>query len=176
MYTGWLSPLVVTSIGINHRKNASSSLFRRYLADLGNCITASIDVCFDEVISVHLLWEDDLTSVRDLQNNWIALPVPAPQIWWYWMKWMRAFLYLENNAKAQMLKISISKERWLIARRNINISEHAFGDSNKSRKLINIIMNIHVIKLNMFYSQLTINWAILVSYDQKWQFIYSNII
>ena len=40
------------------------------------------------------LWR---TLLMACKNNWMALPSSVLNIWWYWMKWRRKFLYLEKN-------------------------------------------------------------------------------
>ena len=70
---GSLSPLLATSTDVNQGGNASSCLFRRYLANIGDCLSTSVGVCFEREILLHLLWADDFLLVSDttdgLQNN-----------------------------------------------------------------------------------------------------------
>ena len=47
---GSLSPLLATSTGVNQGGNASSCIFRRYLADIGDYLSKSVGVCFEERI------------------------------------------------------------------------------------------------------------------------------
>ena len=64
-----LSPLLATSTGVNQGGNASSCLFRRYLADIGDYLSTSVGVCFEEEILLHLLWADDLLLVSDTTDG-----------------------------------------------------------------------------------------------------------
>ena len=66
---GSLSPLLATSTGVNPGGNARSCLFRRYLADIGDYLTTSVGVCFEEEILLHLLWADDLLLVSDTTDG-----------------------------------------------------------------------------------------------------------
>ena len=66
---GYLSPLLATSTGVNQGGNASSCLFRCYLADIGDHSSTSVGVCFEKEILLHLLWADDLLHVSDTTDG-----------------------------------------------------------------------------------------------------------
>ena len=59
------SPCVFDSLGINQGGSASDVLLRRYMADIEEDLNKSFGVCIEEVIIVHLLWEDDLILISD---------------------------------------------------------------------------------------------------------------
>ena len=68
-WNGSLSPLLATSTGVNQGGNASSCLFRRYLADIGDYLSTSVGMCFEEEILLHLLWADNLLLVSDTTDG-----------------------------------------------------------------------------------------------------------
>ena len=52
---GSLNPLLATSTGVNQGENASSCLLSRYRADIGDYLSTSVAVCFEEEILLHVL-------------------------------------------------------------------------------------------------------------------------
>ena len=66
---GSLSSHLATSTGVNQGGKASSCLFRRYLADIGDCLSTSVGMCFEEEILLDLVWADDLLLVSDMTDG-----------------------------------------------------------------------------------------------------------
>ena len=54
-----LSPPILDQLGVNQGENASPTLFRTYLADLGEYLTKHVGLCISDTIVAHLLWADD---------------------------------------------------------------------------------------------------------------------
>ena len=54
-----LSPTILDQLGVNQGGNASPTLFRTYLADLGEYLTKHFGLCISDTIVAHLLWADD---------------------------------------------------------------------------------------------------------------------
>ena len=62
---GRLSPIITENIGVNQRGNASPTLFRHFLSDLGDYLHTHCGLCITDDIIVHLLWADDLVLISD---------------------------------------------------------------------------------------------------------------
>ena len=62
---GRLSPIITENIGVNQGGNASPTLFRHFLSDLGDYLHTHCGLCITDDIIVHLLWADDLVLISD---------------------------------------------------------------------------------------------------------------
>lgn len=62
---GMLSAPIHDQLGVNQGGNASPTLFRTYLADLGEYLTKHVGLCISNIIIAHLLWADDLVLISD---------------------------------------------------------------------------------------------------------------
>ena len=62
---GRLSPIITENIGVNQGGNASPTLFRHFLSDLGDYLHTHCELCITDDIIVHLLWADDLVLISD---------------------------------------------------------------------------------------------------------------
>ena len=66
---GMLSPPILDQLGVNQGGNASPTLFRTYLADLGEYLTKHVGLCISDTIIAHLLWADDLVLISDNERG-----------------------------------------------------------------------------------------------------------
>ena len=66
---GMLSPPILDQLGVNQGGNASPTLFRTYLADLGEYLTKHVGLCISDTIVAHLLWADDLVLISDSEQG-----------------------------------------------------------------------------------------------------------
>ena len=64
-----LSPPILDQLGVNQGGNASPTLFRTYLADLGEYLTKHVGLCISDTIVAHLLWADDLVLISDSEQG-----------------------------------------------------------------------------------------------------------
>ena len=62
---GKISPKIRDELGVNQGGNASPTLFRKYLSDLGDYLSKHVGICISEEIIAHLLWADDLVLLSD---------------------------------------------------------------------------------------------------------------
>ena len=62
---GLISAPILDKYGVNQGGNASPTLFRNYLSDLGDYFTHTHGLCVSETIVAHLLWADDLILISD---------------------------------------------------------------------------------------------------------------
>ena len=62
---GKLCSLIKDEHGVNQGGNASPTLFRKYLADLGEYLSEHVGICVSDNIIAHLLWADDLVLLSD---------------------------------------------------------------------------------------------------------------
>ena len=62
---GMLGPPTLDQLGVNQGGNASPTLFRTYLADLGEYLMKHVGLCISDTIVAHLLWTEDLVLVSD---------------------------------------------------------------------------------------------------------------
>ena len=80
---------------VNQGENASPTLFRMYLDDLGEYLTKHVGLCISDTIVARLLWADDLVLVSDsekgLQEQLNGLQEFAQTIWWLSMNWKLRF-------------------------------------------------------------------------------------
>ena len=53
---------------VNQGGNASPTLFRTYLADIGEYLTKHVGLCITDTIAAHLLWTDDEEQLNGLQE------------------------------------------------------------------------------------------------------------
>ena len=60
-----LSPIITENIGVYQGVNASPTLFRHFLSDLGDYLHTHCGLCITDDIIVHLLWADDLVLISD---------------------------------------------------------------------------------------------------------------
>ena len=163
---GSLNQLLATSTGVNQDGNASSCLFRRYLADIGDCLSTPADVCFEEEVLLHLLWADDLQLVSDttdgFQKQINGLANFCSQNLMILNEMKLTILYLRKIKETQMLKIYISTKMWFTTRRNINISGTYFQKHKQIKDIYSdMLMNTHVTKPEMLSSPLKRNWTSL---------------
>ena len=56
-------------MGVNHWSVASGLLFRKYMADLGDCLKSRFCVCIGEILIMQILWADDLIRIADTCNG-----------------------------------------------------------------------------------------------------------
>ena len=92
---GSLSPLLATSTSVNQGGNASSCLFRRYLADIQyiprNMHTVFALLCF--VVVIHwLIFPYPSGLLHWHCGNLTIAPVPAKQPWWIWINTSCGFI------------------------------------------------------------------------------------
>ena len=67
---GKVGPRIFDQLGVNHGGSASDVLFRRYMADIGEYLCSHVGVCVEEIITIHLLWADDLILISD-SRHWL---------------------------------------------------------------------------------------------------------
>ena len=74
---GKISPKIRDELGVNQGGNASPTLSRKYLSDLGDYLSKHVGICISEEIIAHLLWADDLVllfdSAKGLQKQFDGL-------------------------------------------------------------------------------------------------------
>jgi len=66
---GMLSSPVLDQLGVNQGGNASPTLFRAYVADIGEYLEKHTGLCVSDTIMAHLLWADDLVLISDSEQG-----------------------------------------------------------------------------------------------------------
>ena len=66
---GLLSPPILDVFGVNQGGNASPTLFRKYLCDLGDYLESRYGIVIGDTILAHLLWADDLVLMSDTREG-----------------------------------------------------------------------------------------------------------
>ena len=60
---------ILDQLGVNQGGNASPTLFRTYLTDLGDYLEKHVGLCISETIMAHLLWADDWVLISDSESG-----------------------------------------------------------------------------------------------------------
>ena len=66
---GLLSTPILDPLGVNQGGNASPTLFRTYLTDLGDYLEKHVGLCISETIIAHWLWADNLVLISDSESG-----------------------------------------------------------------------------------------------------------
>ena len=66
---GKLSSSIKYELGVNQGRNASPTLFWKYLADPGQYLSKHVVICVSDNIIAHLLWADDMFILSDTAAN-----------------------------------------------------------------------------------------------------------